>query len=81
MSEDYCKDIGDKLASVSGYSLETPSVMASNTGYKDWFIKIFNKAGFTIEVGCGRNPLPIGDFDNIYSEVLPLLLEASISTI
>lgn len=81
MSLDYCRDIGNELSRVSGYSLETPTVMASNTGYKDWFIKIFNKPGFTIEVGRGRNPLPISEFDSIYKEVLPLLLKASVSTL
>ena len=79
----FSREIGENLARVSGYDLKTPTLMASNTGFKDWFIKIFNRPGYTIEVGLGKNPLPIGDFSHIYKEVLPLLLEASrsVSTI
>lgn len=77
---EFSKEIGGNLANASGYCLKTPTVMASNTGFKDWFIKIFNRPGYTIEVGSGKNPLPIEDFYDIYSEILPLLLEASIST-
>lgn len=78
---EFSKKIGEKLANASGYSLKTPTVMASNTGFKDWFIKTFNKPGYTIEVGRGKNPLPIEDLYDIYSEVLPLILEASVATI
>lgn len=80
ITPDFSKKIGEDLARVSGYDLRTPTVMASNTGFKDWFIKIFNRPGYTIEVGCGKNPLPIEEFDNIYSDILPLLLEASVAT-
>lgn len=81
LASDFAKEIGEKLAKVSGYELETPTVMASFTGFKDWFIQTFRKPGFTIEVGCGKNPLPITQFDEIYSDILELLLVASIITV
>ena len=46
----------------------------SHAGYKDWFIQEFRKPGFTIELGLGVNPLPISQFDEIYSESLGIFL-------
>lgn len=72
------KKIGENLSRVSGYRLDEPNGIASYAGYKDWFIKEFNRPGFTVEVGKGKNPLPISAFDKIYEEVKELLLLASI---
>lgn len=70
--------IGRKLANVSGYSLqETPS-SSGYAGLKDWFIYAFNKPGYTIEVGQGKNPLPITDFDDIYERNIGILVTAAI---
>jgi len=48
----------------------------SAAGYKDWFIQEYQKAGFTVEVGLGKNPLPMTQFPKIYQENLSMLLEA-----
>ena len=70
--------IGKKLSEVSGYLLqETPSV-SGYAGLKDWFIYEFNKPGFTIEVGKGKNPLPITDFDEIYKRNIGILVTAAV---
>lgn len=70
--------IGKVLAGVSGYTLEETYGIASYAGYKDWFIQEFKKPGYTIEVGRGRNPLPISQFSNIYNDNEPLLLQATL---
>ena len=70
--------IGRALASASGYSLETATGPAAYSGFDDWFTKEFNKPGYTIEVGRGKNPLPISQFDEIYADNLELLLLAAI---
>jgi g-D-glutamyl-meso-diaminopimelate peptidase len=70
--------IGRALANVSGYALNEATGIASYAGYKDWFIQDFRRPGYTVEVGLGRNPLPISQFDTIYDDNLPLLLLASI---
>ncbi|NLA73286.1 MAG: peptidase M14, partial [Clostridiales bacterium] len=52
--------------------------IASYAGYKDWFIQDYRRPGYTMEVGKGRNPLPISQFDQIYSDSLEVLLLGSI---
>lgn len=68
------QEIGDILATASGYYLDTASGVASYAGYKDWFIKEFRKPGYTVEAGRGRNPLPITQLPRIYEDNMRLLL-------
>lgn len=70
--------IGELFSEVSGYSLEETYGIASYAGYKDWFIEEFRRPGYTIEVGKGKNPLPISQFDKIYNDNEELLLLASV---
>lgn len=66
--------IARELAASSGYRIAEPEAIASHGGFKDWFIQTFGRPGFTIEVGFGRNPLPLSDFPLIYDKVLGMLL-------
>ena len=75
------KRIGETLSNVSGYSLEKTPYASSFAGFKDWFIQTFNKPGYTIEAGLGTNPLPIAQFDKIYSDNIGILVQSSIATI
>lgn len=59
---------------VSEYTLDRTQGIASFGGYKDWFVDKFHRPGFTVEVGEGRNPLPIENLPIIYKETLPILL-------
>lgn len=70
--------IGNQFSNVSGYSLEDTPYNSSFAGYKDWFIQDFNRPGYTIEVGLGKNPLPISQFDKIYSDNLGILVLGAI---
>ena len=65
----------DRFEAVSPYRRDIPDGIASYGGYKDWFLQTFKKPGFTIEIGLGKNPLPPEDFEQIYQETLPLMLE------
>lgn len=40
----------------------------SHAGFRDWCIKEFRRAGFTVELGKGINPLPIKQFEQIFHE-------------
>lgn len=71
-------ELGEKLARVSGYTLSEPAPNSSYAGYKDWFIKEFRRPGYTIEAGSGTNPLPIGQFDEIYRDNLGILVTAAL---
>lgn len=72
------EELGQRLAKVSGYTLTEPAEVSSYAGYKDWFIKIFRKPGYTIEVGSGENPLPLEQFDEIYRDNLGILVTAAL---
>lgn len=69
-------DIAKHLASVSGYSVAIPTGSAAFGGCKDWFIKEFGKAGFTIEIGHGKNPLSDEMLNKIYDENAKIVLQA-----
>lgn len=70
--------IGDLFSQVSGYLLDETYGIASYAGYKDWFIQEYRRPGYTIEVGRGRNPLPIQQFDKIYTDNEEMLLLAAV---
>lgn len=58
-----CPPEGERLATefaaATGYAVEDVPPASANAGYKDWFIQRFRRAGFTLEVGLGENPLPL----------------------
>jgi g-D-glutamyl-meso-diaminopimelate peptidase len=70
------REIGDAFSDISGYTLSVTPQAAAYAGYKDWFIEEFRRPGYTIEVGIGRNPLPISQFNSIYNDVEGILLLA-----
>ncbi len=72
------REIGDILSSVSGYPLELTPPQQSYAGYKDWFIQNYNLPGYTVECGAGVNPLPVSQFDQIYSANVGILVMAAI---
>lgn len=63
-----------EFARVSGY--EAIRTVDSYAGYKDWFIYVWRRPGFTIELGHGTNPLPITQFGEIYERSLGIFLLA-----
>ncbi|WP_087971480.1 M14 family metallopeptidase [Oceanobacillus rekensis] len=65
-------DIVNEYERVSGYN--PIQYVDSYAGYKDWFIQEFRQPGFTVELGLGINPLPIGQFNEIYEESLGIML-------
>ena len=71
------RELGEKMARASGYTLADTPYASSFAGYKDWFIKAFRRPGYTVELGLGENPLPLQQFDEIYSDVLGLLVIAA----
>ena len=70
--------LGERLAQVSGYALAETPYASSFAGYKDWFIKLFRRPGYTIEVGEGINPLPLSQFEEIYRDNLGILVTAAL---
>jgi len=62
------------LSKVSGYSLPVQSGLASHGGFKDWFILETGRPGFTIEIGRGKNPLPIGELSPIFARLYEMMI-------
>lgn len=72
------EEIGKIFSMVSGYTLSTTPYESANAGLKDWFIQQYNRPGYTIEAGLGTNPLPMSQFDKIYSDNIGILVLGSI---
>lgn len=66
--------LANLFSSLSGYKLSQPEGLAAGGGFKDWFIEKFNRPAFTIEIGKGKNPLPIRDIYKIYSNLEKMLV-------
>ena len=62
------REIAKKMSDVSSYQLVLADGLTDCTGYKDWVIEKFNIPAFTIEVGKGKNPVPLSQFDKIFSD-------------
>ena len=80
--KNYCekrnKQMAQILAATSGYALDVPQGTAVGGGFKDWFVKTFERPGFTIEFGRGRNPLPIEKALEIYLKAREMLTVCAI---
>ncbi len=74
-------DLANKFASVSGYTPAKPTESAAFGGCKDWFIKEFGRAGFTVEMGHGKNPLPLDILCEIYEENARIIISAILGPI
>ncbi len=77
LAADRAYDTAKKMAAESGYFPMQPSGSAAYGGCKDWFIKEFGRCGFTIEMGRGKNPLPVAMLDRIFEENARIILCAA----
>lgn len=69
----HSREIARRFGAVSGYAVEETPYASGFAGYKDWFIQDYDRPGYTVEVGLGENPLPISQFDRIYSDNVGIL--------
>lgn len=72
------KKMAEIMATTSGYALDVPISIATGGGFKDWFIKRYLRPAFTIELGKGKNPLPIESASKIYADIRETLTIATI---
>ena len=61
-----------------GYTLMDPEYSSSYAGYKDWYIDTFNKPGFAIGIGEGKDgkPLAMEKVEEISREIEEIFLIA-----
>ncbi|SFA74870.1 gamma-D-glutamyl-{L}-meso-diaminopimelate peptidase I . Metallo peptidase. MEROPS family M14C [Lentibacillus halodurans] len=72
MEPSVARDIVNIYSCVSNY--RSVQHLDNYAGYKDWFIQEFRRPGYTVELGTGINPLPFGQFEEIYQETLGIML-------
>ena len=72
------RELGLRLARVSGYALEDVPYGSGFAGYKDWFIQTFDRPGYTVEAGLGENPLPLSQFDSLWEANAGLMTVAAL---
>jgi len=70
--------IANLFAQISGYAVEAGTAEAAYAGYKDWFLQEYRRPGYTIEVGLGINPIPLGQLPGIYRENEGIMLLAAV---
>lgn len=62
------------FSALTDYTLIKNEGLASSGGLKDWFIEEFKKSSFTIEIGKGKNPLPLSDFEDVYNKIESMMV-------
>lgn len=70
--------IWQNFAAASGYTLVQNAGLASHAGFKDWTIEALGIPSFTFELGKGRNPLPLSDFERVYKSIEETLVLACV---
>ena len=68
------RHIAQLMAASTGYRICDPQGLASHGGMKDWFIQETGRPGFTIEIGKGKNPLPIKQLPELWKRLQELLM-------
>lgn len=66
------------FSAASGYKPVRNAGLYAHGGFKDWFIRTFDRPGFTVEVGKGVNPLPTEEFEPIYAQLREMLTLAAV---
>lgn len=68
------RKMAEILSTSSGYALSEPEGLAVGGGFKDWFISEFDRPGFTVEMGLGKNPLPVEQAADITERLKEMLM-------
>ncbi len=71
------EELAGKLASASGYALDSVPDESSNAGYRDWVIDSLDIPAFTVECGLGESPLPMSQFEPIAAAVKAICAECA----
>ncbi len=66
--------IAKMFSALTDYTLVKNAGLASSGGLKDWFIEEFKCPAFTVEIGKGKNPLPLEDIEGIYGKLEAMMV-------
>ncbi len=70
------RSVGRYIEKTSGYLRSIPEGAAAYGGLTDWYTDFYRKPAFTVEVGHGRNPLPMSALNDIKKDLLFMMLTA-----
>ena len=70
--------IAKMFSALTDYTLVKNEGLYSSGGLKDWFIEEFKRTAFTIEMGKGKNPLPLEEVAGIYEKLEALMVVGTI---
>ena len=70
--------IAKMFSALTDYTLVKNEGLYSSGGLKDWFIEEFKRPAFTIEMGKGKNPLPLENIDRIYEKLESMMVVGTI---
>ena len=70
--------IAKMFSALTDYTLVKNEGLYSSGGLKDWFIEEFKRPAFTVEIGKGKNPLPLEEVDGIYEKLEALMVAGTI---
>lgn len=62
------------FSALTDYTLVKNSGLSFGGGLKDWFIEEFKREAFTVEIGKGKNPLPLESADEIYNKLEAMMV-------
>lgn len=62
------------FSALTDYTLVKNEGLYSSGGLKDWFIEEFSRPAFTVEIGKGKNPLPLEDVEGIYEKLESMMV-------
>ena len=69
---DYNRDfsLAKAISRLTGYRIGKEKREDTHGGFKDWFIRRFDRPAFTVEIGrhSGERPLPLDCFDEVWRE-------------
>lgn len=68
------EELAQQFARISGYTATKPTGTAAFGGYKDWFIKEYDRPGFTIEIGLGQNPIGFDQLEQVLGENICVMM-------
>ena len=66
--------IAKVFSALTDYTLVKNEGLYASGGLKDWFIEEFKRPAFTVEIGKGKNPLPLEDIDDIYERLESMMV-------
>ena len=68
MESELARTNATEIARLAGYTAVRAEGTASFGGAKDWYIQKYHKEAYTVELGFGKNPLPLSQLEGMVKD-------------